>query len=98
MSEFNTFLEQRRYFNFGLDQVVAGKTIYDILHGDVDLDPDDDAEPVAFEDLQLEYSSAVLLGVATAYEDMIRELSKRKQRKLKEKIFHVDKLPDEDDD
>ena len=98
MSELNTFLEQRRYFNYGLDQIAAGRTIYEILHGEVDLDQSEDSEPVAFEELDLEFSSALILGVATALEDMFRELSKRKQRKLKEKVFHTDKLELDDDD
>ena len=98
MSELNTFLEQRRYFNYGMDQVAAGKTIYELLHGEVDLDQSEDSEPVAFEELDLEYSSALILGVATALEDMIRELPKRQQKKLKEKVFHTKKLPSSEDE
>lgn len=97
MSELNTFLEQRRYYNYGMDQVAAGKTIYEILHGEVDLEESEDSEPVLFEDLELEYSSALLLGVAVAYEDMVRELSKHQQKKLKRKIFHTKKLPDDEE-
>ena len=97
MSDLNTFLEQRRYFNYGLDQIAAGRTIYELLHGEVDLDQSEDSEPVAFEELDLEYSSALILGVATALEDMIRELPKRQQKKLKEKVFHTKKLPSEED-
>ena len=97
MSDFNSFLEQRRYYRYGMDQIAAGRTIYEILHGEVDLDPGDDTEPVTFVNLELEYFVALILGVAIAYEDMIRELPKRKQKKLKEKVFHTDELPDEED-
>ena len=97
MSDLNIFLEQRRYFRFGMDQVAAGKTIYEILHGEVDLDDTDESEPVKFEDLQLEYSSAVLLGIAVAYEDVLRELPKGKVKKAKKAAFHTDDIGNDDD-
>jgi len=97
MSDLNIFLEQRRYFRFGMDQVAAGKTIYEILHGEVVLDDTDESEPVKFEDLQLEHSSAVLLGIAVAYEDVLRELPKRTVKKAKQAAFHTDDIGTDDE-
>lgn len=95
-------LELRKYFNFGMDKVAEGVTLYEILHGEIvldeyDEDENDEIPTQKFEDLDHEYAAAVLLGVATKYEDIIREIPKRQLKKLKQAVFHTKKLPEEDD-
>ena len=85
-------LEVRRYFNFGMDKVAEGVTLYDLIHGEIVLDENgtDDLDEMPsqnFEDLDHEYAAAVLLGVATKYEDIIRKISKRQLKKLKKKLL-----------
>ena len=95
-------LKVRKYFNFGMNKVAEGVTLYDLIHGEIVLDENvtDDLDEIPsqnFVDLDPEFAAAVLLGVATKYEDLIREIPKRQLKKLKKAVFHTDKLPEEDD-
>ena len=95
-------LEVRKYFKFGMDKVAEGVSVYDLVHGEIVLDDNgmddfDETPTQSFEDLDHEYAAAILLGVATKYEDIIREIPKRQLKKLKQAVFHTDRLPEEDD-
>ena len=97
MSDFNNLLEQRRYFHLGIDMIRRDKTMHDILHGDVETG-DEDEPLMAFEDLPIEHSAALLLGCACALEDVLREIPKRTVTKAKKAAFHTDDVGADDDE
>lgn len=90
-------LKLRKFFKLGTDLIRQGKTISEIVHGDIDSD-DPEEPPRSFDDLVPIESASVLLGCACALEDVIREIPKGTVKKAKKKVFHTDKLELDDDE